>query len=103
MTSQAIEAYGGVQFSRESLEMAAASVNTGSVPMQADHDALRPVRVRNLSAWVDDGTEGFFRLKLSYEFHPDDAHYVADRRGLSAAMRSPLDGKRKSGVEGRGG
>src|SRR3546814_5773107 len=73
--------------------MAAASVNTGSVPMQADHDALRPVRVRNLSAWVDDGTEGFFRLKLSYEIHPDDAHYVADRRGMSAAMRSPLDGR----------
>src|SRR3546814_1757814 len=43
--------------------------------------------------WVDDGTEGFFRLKLSYEIHPDDAHYVADRRGMSAAMRSPLDGR----------
>lgn len=93
MTSEEIEAYGGVRFTREALEMAADSLNAGNVPMQADHDQTKPVRVRNLRAWVDDGADGFDRLKLSYEVHPDDAHYVAHRRAMSAAMRAPLDGR----------
>ena len=93
MTSQAIAAYGGVRFSREALEIAAASLNGGGVPMQADHDQAKPVRVRNLRAWVDDGVDGFYRLKLSYEVHPRDAHNVESRRGMSAAMRAPIDGR----------
>jgi hypothetical protein len=97
MTSQAIEAYGGVRFSREALEMGAASLNAGNVPMQADHNQTKPVRVRNLRAWVDDGADGFYRLKLSYEIHPEDAHIVANRRGMSAAMRAPIDGREDLG------
>lgn len=97
MTTQAIQAYGGVAFSREALEMAAASLNAGDVPMHADHDQSQRVRVQNLRAWVDDGTEGFYRLRLTYEIHPDDAHYVANRRGMSAAMRVPVEGREDSG------
>jgi hypothetical protein len=93
MTSQPVDAYGGLQFGKDALELAAASLNFGNVPMQADHDQTKPVRVRNLRAWVDDEAEGFYRLKLSYEIHPDDAHYVATRSGMSAAMRAPLDGR----------
>lgn len=104
MTSQAIEAYGGIQFSREALEMGADSVDAGDVPVQVDHDQAQPVRVRNLRAWVDDGTDGFYRLKLAYEIHPEDAHYVAQRLGMSAETRAPIDGRDylddlKSGVE----
>ncbi len=99
MTSQPVDAYGGLQFGRDALELAAASLNTGSVPMQADHDQTKPVRVRNLRAWVDDGAEGFYRLKLSYEIHPDDAHYVTTRSGMSAAVRAPLDGREDDRIE----
>lgn len=98
MTSQPIEAYGGVHFSPEALEMAAASLNAGNVPMQADHDQAKPVRVRNLRAWVDDGgVDGLYRLKISCEIHPEDAHYLASRRGISAAVGAPLDGREEFG------
>lgn len=93
MTTQPIDAYNGVEFSRETLETAAASLNSGEVPMNAEHDGRKPVRIRNLRAWVDDGAEGFYQLKMSYEIHPQDAHLVDDMRGMSAALSSPIPGR----------
>ncbi|WP_261818506.1 hypothetical protein [Nocardioides sp. OK12] len=93
MTTHAIEAYGGVQLGRQALETAAASLSGGQIPMQVEHDQTRPLRVRDLVAWVEDGDDGFSRLKVRYDVHPDDVHIVSERRAMSVAIRSPLDGR----------
>jgi hypothetical protein len=90
MTSERIEAYGGIAFPAEFLERAALSVRSGAVPLHADHDLAQPVRTRNPDAFVEMRPDGVSELHTVFEIHSDDMKLLNTRSGLSVMVTVPI-------------
>lgn len=90
ITSNAVSAYGGVRFPPEVLEEVAAALRSGSVPLHADHDLAKPIRTRNLDAYVHVRSDGVHEVRFTVDVHPDDVDAFGDRSGMSATITVPL-------------
>lgn len=91
MTSERVAAYGGVGFAPEALEQVASAIRGGAIPFHLDHDLRKPVRARNLDAFVRAREDGIYELRFTLEVHPDDVERFGDRAGMSATITVPLD------------
>lgn len=92
MTSQPIEAYGGIRIPTEMLEALAQQVNTGQILWHLDHNLTKPIRIRKFEAFVERRDDGFDALKFQAEIHEGDVHWIETRPGMSATIRTPLPG-----------
>lgn len=92
MTSEPIEAYGGIRIPTEMLETLAQQVNTGEIPWHLDHNLSKPVRIRAFKAFVEGRDDGIHALKFHAEIHEGDVHWIETRPGMSATIRTPLPG-----------
>lgn len=90
MTSERIEAYGGIEFPREVLERAANSVRLGDIPLHVEHDLSRPIRTRNPDAFVKARDDGIFELHTTFEIHGDDLHLLESRSAMSVMLTVPV-------------
>lgn len=90
MTTERIGAYGGFRFSREALESAAAAIRLNGLPMHVEHDLRRPLRTRNIDAFVESREDGIDMLQFTLEIHLDDAHWVDTFRAISFTITTPL-------------
>lgn len=93
MTSERIDAYGGIIIPRETLIELAAQVNEAAIPFHVDHDLTQPMRTRNFVALVHDRSDGISELRFEVEIHPDDAIHMTERPGMSATIMMPIDGE----------
>ena len=78
-----IPAYGGIAISRGALEGMAESLNSGTIPMTANHDSRQGIRARNAVAGVREKSSGAFELFMSFEVHPDDWEKYGHLPGMS--------------------
>lgn len=90
MTTERVEAYGGMRFDREFLESAAASIKSRGLPMHLEHHRARPIRTRSFDAFVGTRPDGIHALLFTFEIHPDDAHWATALGRFSAMMTSPI-------------
>ena len=90
MTSERIEAYGGMQFEPLFLQAAADHLNAGNVPWQVNHDARTPLRVRNMRAYVTVRDDGVTVLRAEFEMFGEDTTEIEEHPGVSMAVRVPL-------------
>lgn len=90
MTSEAIEAYGGVAFPEQTLRDVAEQFRNKPIPMHLDHNLTRPVRVRSTEVYVEVRDDGVALLKMKAEIHEDDLPHLLSRRGMSVSMGVPL-------------
>lgn len=90
ITNDAVPAYGGLRFSPEVLEDVAAAIRSGSVPLHADHNLAKPIRSRNLDAFVHKRSDGVLEVRFTVDVHPDDVDTFGDRTGMSATITVPL-------------
>jgi hypothetical protein len=90
MTSEAIEAYGGIAFPPALLRSLAGTLDGSNIPFHVDHDLTRPVRVRNIEIFVKDRTDGISELRFRAEMHEDDTQFIESRPAMSATITSPL-------------
>lgn len=98
MTTEPIEAYGGVQFHLETLESIVAQLESGEVPLAIDHDHAQELRARSLGARILPRPDGFHELRVKWAVHPEDAQAVQSRRGLSAAITHEIPGRDKPAI-----
>ncbi|MEZ3157602.1 hypothetical protein AB1K56_11800 [Microbacterium sp. BWR-S6Y] len=90
MTSEPIEAYGGMRFPASVLRSFADQANGEAFPWHADHDLTKPVRIRDFVIFTHDRSDGVTELRFRAEMHPDDVHLMGTRPGMSATVMSPL-------------
>lgn len=90
MTSEPIEAYGGLSISAEMLRNMAQHLNIGGVPFHADHKLSQPIRMRRFEAFVASRPDGVDVLNFRAEIHEDDQHWLESRPGVSATITAPL-------------
>lgn len=90
MTSEPIDAYGGIQFPASTLRSVADQAEGGEFPWHADHDLTKPVRARDFVIFTHDRPDGITELRFRGEIHPDDVHLMETRPGMSATVMSPL-------------
>lgn len=90
MTSEPIEAYGGIEIPASVLRDLADQAEGKVFPWHADHDLTKPVRVRDFAVFTHDRPDGITELRFRAEIHPDDAHLIGTRPGISATVMSPL-------------
>lgn len=91
MTSDVVAAYGGVVFPPEALEQVAEALRSGTMPLHVDHDLRKPMRIRNLDAYVRERADGIHELRFTVDVHPDDVLAFGDRKGMSTTIMVPLD------------
>lgn len=92
MTSERIEAYGGIRIPTEILKDLAQQVNAGKIPWHLDHNLSKPLRIRRFGAFVESRGDGIDVLKFRAEIHKGDLHWMETRPGMSATIRTPLSG-----------
>ncbi|MHC9046268.1 hypothetical protein ACYX8G_16910 [Microbacterium saperdae] len=102
MTDERISAYGGFSVPVEFLEDAAAQINRQGLPMQLGHDLARPLRVRNVRAYVH-ADEGVNQLWCNLEVHQDDVRWFETLPGMSVTMTLPIERDSRVGRGTRGG
>ena len=90
MTSERIEAYGGIAFPATLLRSFAEGLDGGQIPFHLDHDLTKPSRIRNIEIFVKDRDDGISELRFRAEMHADDLQYIDSRPGMSATVTSPL-------------
>lgn len=90
MTSEAIEAYGGIAFPPALLRRLAEKLDGSDIPFHLDHDLTRPVRIRNIKIFVKDRADGISELRFQAEMHEDDTRFIESRPAMSATVTSPL-------------
>lgn len=90
MTTEAVDAYGGISFAPELLEEAATTLREGGFPLHVDHDLSRPIRTRNLDLRVEERADGVFALCFTVDVHPDDVGAIGSRGFASATVFAPL-------------
>lgn len=90
MTSEPVEAYGGIAFPATLLQSFAEKLDGGPVPLHLDHDLTKPVRIRNVELFVHDRSDGISELRFRAEMHADDTHFIDSRPGMSATVMVPL-------------
>lgn len=90
MTSDPIEAYGGVSIPPEMLKEIARQIEAREIPFHLDHNLSKPLRVRGLEAFVESRQDGIDELRFQAEIHEDDFHWLESRPGLSATIMAPL-------------
>ncbi|MFJ2551551.1 hypothetical protein [Microbacterium sp. NPDC087591] len=102
MTDERISAYGGFSVPVEFLEEAAAQINRQGLPMHLGHDLARPLRVRNVRAYVH-ADEGVNQLWCNLEVHQDDVRWFETLPGMSVTMTLPIERDSRVGRGTRGG
>lgn len=90
MTSEPIEAYGGVRIPSEMLADLAKQINAGEVPWHLDHDLSKPIRIRSFEAFVETRPDGIEELRFQAELHEGDLDWLKSRHGMSATVTTPL-------------
>lgn len=90
MTSEPIEAYGGVRIPSEMLADLAMQINAGEVPWHLDHDLSKPIRIRSFEAFVEARPDGIEELRFQAELHEGDLDWLRTRHGMSATVTTPL-------------
>lgn len=90
MTSEPIEAYGGIAFPPTLLRSFAEKLDGGPFPFHLDHDLTKPIRIRNIEAFVQDRSDGISELRFRAEMHVDDTPFIDSRPAMSATVMSPL-------------
>lgn len=90
MTTDSIEAYGGISFASETLVAAAQKISTDGIPFHVDHNLSKPIRLRGVEAFVEKRDDGIDLLKFRAEIHEDDRHWLESRLGVSATIMAPL-------------
>lgn len=90
MTSQPIEAYGGISIPTEMLRNLAQHLNKGGVPFHVDHNMSKPIRMRGFEAFVESRHGGADELRFRAEIHEGDRHWLESRPGVSAIIMAPL-------------
>lgn len=90
MTSEPIEAYGGMSISSEMLRDVAEYINVSGVPFHVDHKLSQPIRMRGFEAYVESRRDGIDVLKFHAEIHEDDRHWLDTRVGVSASLTTPI-------------
>lgn len=90
MTSEPIEAYGGMSISSEVLLSVAQYINLSGVPFHVDHKLAEPIRMRGFEAFVESRIDGIDVLKFRAEIHEDDQYWLDSRMGVSATITAPL-------------
>lgn len=90
MTSDPIEAYGGISVAVEMLRKLAEQINTDGVPFHVDHNLSKPIRMRGFEAFVESRHDGVDELKFRAEIHEADRHWLESRLGVSATLKVPL-------------
>lgn len=96
-TTEPIPAYGGIAIARVALESMAESLNSGSVPMSANHDSRMAVRTRNVTASVRERAAGGHELFMSFEVHPEDWEKYGHLPGMSHTVLEPIRGEATRG------
>jgi hypothetical protein len=91
MTSQPIDAYGGLAIPGAVLQDIARQIQEGEIPFHIDHDLSKPLRVRSLEVFVELRPEGYEALVFRAEVHADDVHWVQSRPGMSATLTVPIE------------
>ncbi|MDQ0212117.1 hypothetical protein [Arthrobacter bambusae] len=95
MTSDPIEAYGGVSFPVETLQQLAQQINTSGVSHHVDHNLSKPIRMRGFEAFVESRDDGIHEIKFRAEIHEGDRHWLESHPGVSATITTPLARDRK--------
>lgn len=90
MTSEPIEAYGGISIPAEMLRDLAQQIEATEVPFHLDHNMSRPLRVRGFEAFVESRPDGIDELRFQAEIHEGDFHWLGSRQGVSATIMAPL-------------
>ncbi|MEV8183403.1 hypothetical protein [Specibacter sp. NPDC078692] len=90
MTSEPIEAYGGISIPVEMLRDVAQQIEANGVPFHLDHNMSTPLRVRGFEAFVESRPDGFDELRFHAEIHEGDFHWLESRQGVSATIMAPL-------------
>lgn len=90
MTSDPIEAYGGISISTQMLRNLAQHLNERGTPFHVDHNMAKPIRMRNFEAFVETRQDGVEELRFRAEIHEGDRHWLVSRRGVSATIMTPL-------------
>ncbi len=84
-TSHLVAKYGGVRLAPQALQQMADALNAGQIPMLAQHDPRRGLRVRRLSAAVVDLPDGEQAVRFACLVHPDDVGLVEGMHAMSFA------------------
>ncbi|GAA1950844.1 hypothetical protein [Microbacterium aquimaris] len=90
MTSEPIEAYGGVAFPAALLRSFAENLDGGQFPFHLDHDLTKPIRTRHFEVLVQDRSDGIAELRFRAEMHVDDVHFIDSHPAMSATVMRPL-------------
>lgn len=90
MTSEPIEAYGGVAFPSALLRSFAERMDGGRLPFHLDHDLTKPIRVRDVEIFAHDRDDGITELRFRAVMHVEDLHFIDSRPGMSATVMTPL-------------
>ncbi|MCM3695198.1 hypothetical protein [Microbacterium oleivorans] len=90
MTSEPIEAYGGVAFPRGLLESFADRMNGKPLPFHLDHDLTKPIRMRGVEVFAHDRSDGITELRFRAEIHANDVRFIESRPAMSATVMTPL-------------
>ncbi|KAB1646483.1 hypothetical protein F8O06_07040 [Pseudoclavibacter sp. CFCC 14310] len=90
MTSEPIEAYGGVSIPPDMLRELAKQIQGRDIPFHVDHKLSRPIRMRGFVAFVESRQDGIDELRFEAEIHEDDHHWLESRPGVSAMLTTPL-------------
>jgi len=99
MTSQPIEAYGGVAVPTDLLRQLADQFTEQGLPFHRDHDLTKPIRMRHVQAFVKERSDGIAELRFTADLHKDDTQWLESHPGVSATLMSPLardQGRRSS-------
>lgn len=90
MTSDPIEAYGGVSIPPDALRKLAKQIQARDIPFHVDHKLSRPIRIRAFVAFAESRQDGIDELRFQAEIHEDDRHLLESHSGVSATLIAPL-------------
>lgn len=82
-TSHPVAKYGGIRIPPETLKQMAEALNSGKVPMLAQHDPRRRLRTQQLTATVVTLPDNEQALRLTCLIHPGDLDLIEGLRGMS--------------------
>lgn len=91
MTNESISAYGGIRFPTTLLEQIATQINESSIPFHIGHDLTRPLRIRNVTARVENRDDGVDVLRFDAVIHVDDVDFISTFTGVSATVMAPIE------------
>lgn len=97
MTTQPVEAYGGVQFDERIVAEVADAVASGRLPMHFNHDISRPVGISNVTAGTETLPDGHVAAWAEFDVDADvwktfqnDVAEAGAPGGMSVSLTVPL-------------